>query len=235
VNPSLTWRELPVLLRGEEQRLTRWLGASTGASVSVCVGLIVIGAGLGGAAMGAWRSPEQALYTAIKLPLILLLTTLGNGLLNALLAPLLGLNLGFRQTALAVLFSIAIAAVILGAFSPLVLFLVWNLPPMSSAEQRGTAYAVMLVSQVAVIAFAGIASNLSLLRLLRSLGGPQVGLRVLFAWLAGNFLLGTQLTWIARPFFGSPGLEVEFLRADALRGNFFEAFWHGLTVLFTFD
>ncbi|HKX61291.1 MAG TPA: hypothetical protein VJS65_05595, partial [Verrucomicrobiae bacterium] len=61
--------------------------------VSLCVALIAGGAGCFGAAVGSWRAPEQALYCAVKLPLILLLTTVGNGLLNAMLAPLLGLNL----------------------------------------------------------------------------------------------------------------------------------------------
>ena len=42
--------------------------------------------------MGSWASPLQSLYAGIKLPLVILLTTLGNGLLNGMLAPLLGLN-----------------------------------------------------------------------------------------------------------------------------------------------
>ncbi len=233
MNSTLTWRDLPVLLSGDDTRLGHWTTRVTGGSIAVSIALVIVGAGLGGGAMGAWRSPEQALVSAIKLPLILLLTTLGNGLLNGLLAPLLGLNIGFRQSALAILFSFAIAAVILGGFSPVILFLVWNLPPMSLAESRTTGYAALLVSQVAVIAFAGVAANVRLLRLLQRLGGRRVGWRVLFAWLSGNFLLGTQLTWIARPFFGAPDLEVQFLRSDALRGNFFEAVGHAFSVLFS--
>jgi hypothetical protein len=232
MNHSLTWRDLPVLLSGDDVRLAGWTERVTAGSIGGSLALVVLGAALGGAAMGAWRAPEQALYTAIKLPLILLLTTLGNGLLNGLLAPLLGLNIGFRQSLLAILFSFAIAAVILGAFSPLILFLVWNVPPMSEAAGRASGHAVLLVSQVAIIAFAGVAANVRLLRLLQRLGGQAVGWRVLLAWLTGNFLLGTQLTWIARPFFGSPGLEVQFLRADAFRGNFFEAFGHAFAVVF---
>jgi hypothetical protein len=235
MNPSLTWRELPVLLRGDEARLNGWTDRVTPGSIAASLSIVVVGAGLGGAAMGAWRSPEQAVVSAIKLPLILLLTTLGNGLLNGLLAPLLGLNIGFRQSTLAILFSFAIAAVILGGFSPLILFLVGNLPAMEALDGRATGHALLLVSQVAVIAFAGIAANVRLLRLLQRMGGTKVGWRVLFAWLAGNFLLGTQLTWMARPFFGSPGLEVQFLRPDALQGNFFEAVGHALSVLFALD
>ena len=132
-----------------------------------------------------------------------------------------------------ILLSHTLAAVILAAFAPLVFFAVWNLPPMAGAA-RGTGYALIQLSQVAVIAFAGIVANFRLLQLLRHFAGSgAVAGRVLFAWLAGNLLLGTQLTWMLRPFFGTPSLPVEFLRSDALRGNFFEAVAYNLRFLFT--
>jgi hypothetical protein len=36
--------------------------------------VVVVGTGLFGAALGSWRAALQALFTAVKLPLILLLT-----------------------------------------------------------------------------------------------------------------------------------------------------------------
>ena len=71
------------------------------------------GAGLYGAAMGWWRDPQQALYVAVKFPLIILLTTPGNALLNAMLAPLLGLNIPLRQSCSAILMSFTVTAAIL--------------------------------------------------------------------------------------------------------------------------
>jgi hypothetical protein len=59
-----------------------------------------------------------------------------------------------------------------------------------------------------------------------------VAFRVFGAWLAGNLFLGAQLSWILRPFIGSPELPVEFLRAGALRGNFYENIFHAFTGLF---
>ena len=53
-------------------------------------------------------------------------------------------------------------------------------------------------------------------------GDARVARRVLLAWLGGNLLLGSQLSWILRPFIGSPTLPVEFLRATAFKGNFYE-------------
>src|SRR6185503_6385547 len=165
-----------------------------------------------------------------KFPLILLLTTLGNSLLNGMLAPLRGLNLSFRQALLAILMSFTIAAAILGSFSPLVFFLVWNTPPISSVTgATGSAYSFILLTQVGVIAFAGVAANLRLVQLLRRLSGNSgVARKILFAWLAGNLFLGSQISWNLRPFVGSPGLPVEFLRGNAFHGSFYEAIIHAL-------
>ena len=98
-------RDIGVLLRGEPGSLIAWVEQSDLRRVATCVGVIVAGAGLYGAAMGWWRAPLQAAFVAIKFPLIILLTTMGNALLNAMLAPLLGLNLGLRQSFLAILLS----------------------------------------------------------------------------------------------------------------------------------
>jgi hypothetical protein len=195
--------------------------------------LIVVGAGAFGVAVGCWRDPLQSLYAGIKLPLILLLTAGGNAVLNALLAPLLGLKVPFRQTFLAVLASFALASVILGAFSPLAVFIIWNAPPLTEGANNSLTHAAILLLLVGVIAFAGIAANARLLKLLQSLAGDAaVGGRVLLAWLAVNLFLGSQLSWVLRPFIGSPGLPVQFLRDDAFNGNFYETVFRSALRLF---
>src|SRR5262249_48539580 len=148
----------------------------------------------------------QCLFTAIKFPLIILLTAFGNALLNGMLAPLLGMKTTFRQSFLATLMSFSIAAAILGAFAPLAAFIVWNAPPMSSgAHFPWATYYAIQITHVAVIAFAGIAANGRLLGLLTQMSGDrQTARRVFFAWLVVNLFLGSQLTWILRPFIGSP-------------------------------
>ena len=184
--------------------------------------------------MGFWRDPVQALYTGIKFPLIILLTATGNAMLNAMLAPLLGLNIPFRQSFLAILMSFTISSAILGSFAPIVAFVIWNAPPMS-ADMRisGGTYNLILMTFVVVIAFGGMAGNLRLLQLLRRLGGSRpIAWRVLFAWLVGNLFFGSQLSWIMRPFIGWPTMPVQFLRADAFRGNFYETIFYTVLQLF---
>ena len=234
---GLNIRQIATLLRGEAEIISRWTESWDPRRLALHIAVIVVGAGLYGAAMGWWRAPEQALFVAIKFPLIMLLTALGNALLNGMLAPLLGLNIPFRQSFLAVIMSFAISAAILGAFAPLAAFMVWNAPPMIPGEQMPGTYSFIMLAHVLVIAFAGIVANLRLGQLLRQFSGnkPAVARRVLLAWLAGNLFLGSQLSWILRPFIGSPVLPVEFLRETAFKGNFFETVFHAFGSVFNFD
>jgi hypothetical protein len=213
-----------VLLRGQPEVLEEWIANWTAKRLVFCVAVIFVGAGLYGGAMGWWRAPDQGLIVAVKFPLIILLTTLGNALLNGMLAPLLGLNISLRQSLLAILMSFTIASAILGSFSPLTAFVVWNAPPLSdNAHFSERTYSFIQVMHVCIIAFAGTVANVRLVQLLRQLSGKAaIARRVLFAWLAGNLFLGSQLCWIFRPFIGSPGLEVAFFRPHPLQGNFYE-------------
>jgi hypothetical protein len=233
---ELKRRELGVLLRGEAELLQSWSAQWDAQRIISYTIVIIAGAGLYGAAMGWWRSPLQALYTGIKLPLIVLLTAAGNAMLNAMLAPLLGLNIPFRQSFMAIFMSFTISAAILGSFAPVVAFLIWNTPPMSPDTRiSGGTYNFVLMVFVLVIAFGGNVGNLRLLQLLRQLGrSNDVALRVLFAWLAGNLFVGAQLSWILRPFIGAPSLPVQFLRSDAFKGNFYETMFHSFVQLFRF-
>jgi len=237
--PTSSWdlRQVRLLLQAEPTCLVAWASARPAAFVALCLSAICIGAGLYGAAMGCWRDPWQALYTGIKLPLVIVLTTLGNGLLNGMLAPLLGLNLGFRQSLVLVLISFAIASIILGALSPVALFVVWNTPPLAAGTRLlSPEYGILRLTLAGFIALAGILGNVRLLPLLRQFTSqPAVARRVLFAWLAGNLFLGSQLCWILRPFIGSPALPVEFLRATAFHGNFYETVFHSLLRLANVD
>lgn len=221
------------LLSGDLQFLAAWTERRDMRRFAFHIGVIILGAGLYGAAMGWWRDPQQALFTAIKFPLVILLTTFGNALLNAMFAPLLGLNLSFRQSFSAILMSFAITSLILGAFSPLMAFLIWNAPPMSPHAVSGATYNFVKLANVAVIAFAGTTGNVRLFQLLAQLGGSlRVAQRVLLVWLAVNLFLGGQLSWILRPFIGSPNLPVEFFRATAWHGNFYESVFQSLVQIF---
>ena len=215
--------EIRVLLRAQPASLLDWLKRWRTQRLVWCATIIIVGAGIYGAVMGAWRDAWQGLYTGIKLPLVILLTTLGNTLLNGMLAPLLGLNLTFRQSLLMVLMTFAIAAVMLGALSPIAAFVVWNTPPLTAATRlASTEYGLLQLTLVVFIAYAGVTGNLCLAPLLRQLSGSAaVARNVLLAWLAVNLLLGSQICWVLRPFIWDPARPVEFLGPEYLRGSFY--------------
>lgn len=227
------WRQVKVVLRGEPIQVAGWTRDLEASRVWSWLVVAIVGSGVFGAAMGWWRAPEQAVYTALKFPIVVLLTMLGNAVLNAILAPLLGVNIGLRQSLLAVMMSFAIAAAIMGAMSPLLAFFIWNTPPLADEAESSGAHAAILLMIVGMVAFAGVVANLRLYQLLREISGSEsAAKRVLFAWLAGNLFLGSQLSWILRPFIGSPGLPVQFLRDEPMKGSFFEAvYWSALRIL----
>jgi hypothetical protein len=228
---------LHLLLRGEPGSIRRSLDDWRNRDVVLSLLVILAGTGLYGAAMGWWRAPLQGLFVAVKFPLIILLMMAGNALLNAMLAPLLGLNVTFRQSIILVLMSFTVASAVLGAFSPLAGFVVWNAPPMTPGMSSAHGpYNFIQLTHVTVIAFAGIVGNARLLQLLQQLAGRKMTAgRVLVAWLAGNLFLGSQLSWILRPFIGSPDLPVQFLRPTAFQGNFYETVLRALVRVFSFD
>jgi hypothetical protein len=224
LTPALSLRSVGLFLRCDAAGLHEWVMRRRSRLVCLCVAAIVFGAGSYGAVMGCWRDPWQALYTGIKLPLVILLTTLGNGLLNGMLAPLLGLNLGFRQSLVLVLISFAIASLILGALSPVALFVVWNTPPLTpSTRLSSPEYGVLQLTLAVFIAFAGVVGNVRLLPLLRQwTDKAAVARRVLFAWLAGNLFLGSQICWVLRPYIWDPAGPVEFMGRQYFHGSFYE-------------
>jgi hypothetical protein len=212
-------------LRAETPRILGWIADRIAGLAWFCIVAIIVGAGCYGAAIGSWREPLQSLYTGIKLPLAILLTTLGNGLLNGMLAPLLGLNVTLRQSLALVLFGFAVAAMILGALSPVALFLVWNTPPLHTETRLSSPeYGLLQLTLALFVAVAGIAGCARLWPVLRERAGSvRVGGRVFLAWLGTNLLLGSQICWVLRPFIWDPAGPVRFIGREYFKGSFFES------------
>jgi hypothetical protein len=222
--PGLGAGSADVFLRADPGSLYKWVVRQRARLICFCIGVIIVGAGLYGATVGIWREPLQALYTGIKLPLVILLTTFGNGLLNGMLAPLLGLQVGFRQSFLLVLISFALASLILAGFSPIALFLVWNTPPLNATTWLSSPeYGFLQLMLAGFIAAAGIIGNVRLLPLLRRWTTSQlIARRVLFVWLVTNLFLGSQIAWVLRPFIWDPAGKTRFIGTEYFRGSFYE-------------
>lgn len=214
-----------VTLRSFLQPDASWLDEPGSRRIWQTTAVTVIGLALYGFSVGWWRSPLMAGYVAIKMPLLVALTLGCNGLLNSLLAQLLGTGLGIRQSFLALLMATAVSALILGSLAPVTFFLASN-APAPGTPGADTAYAAYQLIHTFLIGFAGVVANTHLYRLLAARApNPAAARATLIAWLAGNGFLGAQFSWVLRPFFGLPGMEVEFLRPQPLKGNFYETIW----------
>ena len=196
-------------------------------TVVLCV-LSFLGLALYGFTVGYWRSPVMGLYVAVKMPALIVCTLGCNALLNGLLGVLCNTGLGFRQSLMALLWAFAVAAILLGSLAPITFFLALN-APSPQAENAGMAHAAYMLAHTLLIACAGVFSNIHLHRLLASKAtNRSAATLTLFSWLAGNGLLGAQFSWILRPFFGSPNLDVAFLRDHPFEGTFYESVWRSV-------
>ena len=219
---SQLWEDMVSLCRGDPEVLCDWLEKDNSHKIYSCLFWTLVGSSVYGSAIGIWRSPLQAAYVAMKFPLLILLVTTGNALINGMLAQLYGAQISFRQSYLSVLMSFATLSIIILSLSPISYFLLYSSSPMGS-EGAETAHSIILLFNVLVIAFSGVVSNTNLYRLIqRVTNSTNKSKQIIFSWLAVNLLLGGQLSWIMRPFFGTPKVPVQFIRDDALDGNFFE-------------
>ncbi|MEM7166746.1 MAG: hypothetical protein AAF581_14865 [Planctomycetota bacterium] len=166
----------------------------------------------------------QALYAAIKFPMLILLTTAGNALINWLLAHLLDTGLSFRDTVGAILHGFALTAVVLAALAPVELFFASQLANPQSVDALRAHRALLVWNTFAI----GLAGLLGLRHGIQALGrripSRKLALGISCGWLAGNITLGSQLAWNLRPFFATPSTDVAFLRPNPFDGSFFESF-----------
>jgi hypothetical protein len=216
---------LPTLCRGDSSAISAWLDEQSLRWIVFCGLVIALGSGLYGATIGLWRAELMALYVAIKLPLLIFLTTFCNALLNWMLALMIGAGITFRQTLLAQLMGFTVASLILAAMAPITLFILFNTPSLASGDPFGHGFFMLI--NVGALSVAGIVANGRLYRfLLVQTGNRALARKVLAAWLVGHLLVGAQLSWNLRPFIGAPGLEVQFLRPNPFEGNFYETVFH---------
>jgi hypothetical protein len=190
----------------------------------------VIGGAIYGFSFGLWRAPEQAIYSAIKLPLLLLAVVAASAVINGVFALLLRSGIGVLQGTVAILLSFSVAVLILAALAPVAMLLALSVPgPEMAATRPAETYRtaeLVLFFHIIVIGACGVVGNFRLYRLLKRLAPtPAIARRVLLSWILVDGIVGSQLSWILRPFLCKPHLSPEFFRDSALDGNFFEELW----------
>jgi hypothetical protein len=217
---------LPILLLRDRATFWRLLQAQEfkWRDLLALVAFVVLACGLYGAVLAGWRSPLLSLYVTVKLPILFLGTTVIVTAFNWMSASVLGAGLSFRSTVFLVFASMTIGCWILLGLVPVALFFL-----MSAVSYAGTdaelqyAHNVILITHICVLALAGVGGNMALLKGLRHIVTPRCPTGWLFlTWLTAFAFVGCQMSWILRPFVGSPFYPVAFMRSDCLDRNFYE-------------
>jgi len=187
--------------------------------------LICISTAAYGFALGWWRSPEMAGYVAVKLPTVFVGSTLVVSVFSWMAGLICGAGLRYREVMALVFDAMSSASRILLALVPVVFFFILTgAPETGTSDEMRFAHAVLLTTHVAVFAVAGVIGNLTLFSSLKSRVPAACKLPLLVAmWLGAFALVGCQVGWMMRPLVGSPNIRVEFMRSDALDGNFLES------------
>jgi hypothetical protein len=188
----------------------RTLAGDCASEAAPLVAAILLGGSLYGAFMGTYAcvSPERlkmVAYAAIKVPLLIVVTT-------ALCLPgffvfntLAGLRDAFARALRAILAGQAGSALALASLGPVI----------RVVYTSGVSHRWALLANSAVFTLATLAGQMVLLRQYRRLVGEEPRHRVMLRlWLGVYALVGTQLGWMLRPFVGTPGLPVTFFRDE---------------------
>ena len=169
--------------------------------------MLVVAGLLYGAVMGAYSARGlQALYSALKVPLLLVCATAVCLPNFFVVNTLLGLRDDFAAAMRGVIAAQAAVSIALAALGPLTAF----------AYLNGIEYDTALLLNGAMFAVAAIAGQTLLQRHYRELIARNPLHRVARAsWLVLYCFVAIQLAWVLRPFVGSPNLPPTFFRDDA--------------------
>lgn len=167
-----------------------------------------------GAIIGSSSGWQQLLVSMVKLPALYLLTLLICLPTLYFFDILFGSKADFRQYAVLSLTTVSVISVLLFSFAPVTLFFLVSI----------RSYHFFLLLNVAIFGLTGFIGVRLFYSGVRSVMNftedtPQIRNRLLLFWLTLYGLVGSQLGWTLRPFFGSPGQPFQLFRE--VEGNFY--------------
>ena len=192
--------------------------------LSQLIWLLACGGFAYGVIMGSGSGrPLQALYSGLKVPILLTASSLVCLPNFFVVNTLLGLREDFPRVLRGLLSTQTTVALVLASLAPLT-----AVAYLSSAD-----YHFAIVWNGAMFLAASIASQLQLGRIYRPLIAARPRHRICKSiWLALYIFVTIQLAWMLRPFVGSPGLETAFFR-QGVWDNAFVVVINDVWTLFT--
>lgn len=166
-----------------------------------------------GATMGIYGGGLQILYSAIKVPILLLVSLYISIPSYYVLYSLLGGKRTLRQTVMLLLLGFSIMSIVLIAFVPVNLFFMFTSPKSPETHD------FMTILNIAIFTLGGFFALIYFVKGAENLYGASENWKP--AFVLGSIILmfvGTQLAWVLRPFFNYYEL---FIRP--VEGNFYTA------------
>jgi len=168
-----------------------------------------------GAIIGAYGGGLQIISSAIKLPALYLLTLLICVPTLYFFDILFGSKLSFKQYVTMALTAVAVISVLLFSFAPVILFFLISV--------KGYDFFVLL--NVLVMGITGGVGVRLFYKGMVDVAGPngfeqKLRLKLLQGWVVLYGIVGSQLGWTLRPFFGTAGEPFQVFRPE-INGNFY--------------
>jgi hypothetical protein len=177
-----------------------------------------------GAVMGSSNSALQALCSAIKLPILFLITLIICLPTLYFFNLLFGSRLTLPQTLALILTSISVTAVLTLSFAPISLFF-WLTAPHYQF------FKLLNVAILTLTGFFGLTFLVSGMDHVQQEDRRMARGLILWMWIFVYGFVGTQMAWTLRPFLGAP--EAPFQVFRHLESNFYvnvaESIWEILT------
>jgi hypothetical protein len=194
------------ILRGEPA------AARSRRASSLMVGLLILGFGMFyGAVMGTYGGlagdrPWQLVYSAVKVPFLIVTTFVLSLPSFYVVNTLLGLAADFARVSRALITTQAGLTIILTSLAPFTAF--WY--------TGGSGYQPAILFNGAMFAVASFAAQWMLRREYRPLIRRDPKHRwMLRTWIFIYVFVGIQMAWVLRPFVGDPNKPVQFFREDS--------------------
>jgi hypothetical protein len=192
-------------------------GAWSARSLGDLVMLVLVFGLFYGAVMGSFGGifgdrARQVLYSALKVPILLLVTFLLSLPSFFVINTLMGLRQDFAQATGALISAQAGLTIILASLAPMTALWYASTPNYHTA----------VVFNGIMFAVASVGAQTILRRLYRPLIARNARHRVLLRmWLIIYTFVAVQMAWVLRPFVGDPGSPTSFFRPEAW-GNAWE-------------
>ena len=168
-----------------------------------------------GGIIGASSGGLQIISSAVKLPALYLITLTICLPTLYFFDILFGSILNFRQYVAMSLTAVGVISVLLFSFAPVILFFLISIQD----------YNFFVLLNIAIMGLTGVIGVKLFYQGMHSLAGSEAeGVklrnRLLRGWLFLYALVGSQLGWTLRPFFGAPGEPFQLFRPE-IEGNFY--------------